>query len=170
MALEKRKFYVRDDCYVRMMPMDSKIVAKNRKAEFEYFLLEHFEAGLALQGSEIKSVRAGQVSLQESYIQVDASSAWLVGAHIATYEAASYTNHDPKRSRQLLLHKKEIRQLWNAIRQKGVTIVPVRMYLKDGRAKLDIAVAKGKKLYDKREVIAKRDAEREIARVAGKRE
>lgn len=170
MALEKRKFYVRDDSYVRMMPMDSKVVAKNRKAEFEYFLLEHFEAGLALQGSEIKSVRAGQVSLQESYIQVDASSAWLVGAHIATYEAASYTNHDPKRSRQLLLHKKEIRQLWNAIRQKGVTIVPVRMYLKDGRAKLDIAVAKGKKLYDKREVIAKRDAEREIARVAGKRE
>jgi len=159
-----------DDSYVRIMRMDSKIVAKNRKAEFEYFLLEHFEAGLALQGSEIKSIRAGQVSLQESYIQVDASSAWLVGAHIATYEAASYTNHDPKRSRQLLLHKKEIRQLWNAIRQKGVTIVPVRMYLKDGRAKLDIAVAKGKKLYDKREVIAKRDAEREIARVAGKRE
>lgn len=159
-----------DDSYVRIMLMDSKIVAKNRKAEFEYFLLEHFEAGLALQGSEIKSIRAGQVSLQESYIQVDASSAWLVGAHIATYEAASYTNHDPKRSRQLLLHKKEIRQLWNAIRQKGVTIVPVRMYLKDGRAKLDIAVAKGKKLYDKREVIAKRDAEREIARVAGKRE
>ncbi len=158
------------DSYVRMMPMESKIVAKNRKAEFEYFLLEHFEAGLALQGSEIKSVRAGQVSLQESYVQVDATSAWLVGAHIATYEAASYTNHDPKRSRQLLLHKKEIRQLWNAIRQKGVTIVPVRMYLKDGRAKLDIAVAKGKKLYDKREVIAKRDAEREIARVAGKRE
>lgn len=159
-----------DDSYVRIMLMDSKIIAKNRKAEFEYFLLEHFEAGLALQGSEIKSIRAGQVSLQESYIQVDASSAWLVGAHIATYEAASYTNHDPKRSRQLLLHKKEIRQLWNAIRQKGVTIVPVRMYLKDGRAKLDIAVAKGKKLYDKREVIAKRDAEREIARVAGKRE
>lgn len=158
------------DSYVRIMFMDSKIVANNRKAEFEYFLLEHFEAGLALQGSEIKSIRAGQVSLQESYIQVDASSAWLVGAHIATYEAASYTNHDPKRSRQLLLHKKEIRQLWNAIRQKGVTIVPVRMYLKDGRAKLDIAVAKGKKLYDKREVIAKRDAEREIARVAGKRE
>jgi len=157
------------DSYVRMMPMESKIVAKNRKAEFEYFLLEHFEAGLALQGSEIKSVRAGQVSLQESYVQVDATSAWLVGAHIATYEAASYTNHDPKRSRQLLLHKKEIKQLWNAIRQKGVTIVPVRMYLKDGRAKLDIAVAKGKKLYDKREVIAKRDAEREIARVAGKR-
>ncbi len=158
------------DSYVRIMLMDSKIVAKNRKAEFEYFLMEHFEAGLALQGSEIKSIRAGQVSLQESYIQVDASSAWLVGAHIAAYEAASYTNHDPKRSRQLLLHKKEIRQLWNAIRQKGVTVVPVRMYLKNGRAKLDIAVAKGKKLYDKREVIAKRDAERELARVAGKRE
>jgi SsrA-binding protein len=152
------------------MPMDSKVIARNKKAEFEYFLLEHFEAGISLQGSEIKSIRAGQVSLQESYIQVDGSSAWLVGAHIATYEAASYTNHDPKRSRRLLLHKKEIRQMWNSIRQKGVTVVPVRMYLKDGRAKLDIAIAKGKKLYDKREVIAKRDAEREQSRILGKKE
>jgi SsrA-binding protein len=150
--------------------MDSKVVAKNRKAEFEYFLLEHFEAGISLQGSEIKSVRAGQVSLQESYVQVDANDAWLVGAHIAPYEAASYTNHDPKRSRQLLLHKKEIRQLWNAIRQKGVTVVPVRMYLKNGRAKLDIAIAKGKKLYDKRQEIARKDAERDLARNFGKKD
>lgn len=144
--------------------MDSKVVAKNRKAEFEYFLLEHFEAGISLQGSEIKSIRAGQVSLQEAYVQVDGREAWLVGAHIAPYEAASYTNHDPKRNRRLLLHKREIRELWNAIRQKGVTVVPVRMYLKDGRAKLEIAVAKGKKLYDKRQAIAKKDAERDQER------
>ncbi|NMC85377.1 MAG: SsrA-binding protein SmpB [Anaerolineaceae bacterium] len=143
---------------------ENKTVAKNRKAEFEYFLLEHFEAGISLQGSEIKSIRAGQVSLQEAYIQVDGREAWLVGAHIAPYEAASYSNHDPKRNRRLLLHKREIRELWNAIRQKGVTVIPVRMYLKEGRAKLDIAVAKGKKLYDKRQAIAKRDVERDLAR------
>jgi len=148
--------------------MESKTVAKNRKAEFEYFLLEHFEAGISLQGSEIKSIRAGQVSLQEAYVQVDGREAWLVGAHIAPYEAASYTNHEPKRNRRLLLHKKEIRELWNAIRQKGVTVVPVRMYLKDGRrAKVDIAIAKGKKLYDKRQEIAKKDVERDLARNQG---
>lgn len=150
--------------------MDTKVIAKNRKAEFEYFLLEHFEAGISLQGSEIKSVRAGQVSLQEAYIQVDGRDAWLVGSHIAPYEAASYTNHDPKRSRRLLLHKKEIRELFDAIRQKGVTVVPVRMYLKDGRAKLDIAIAKGKKLYDKRQEIAKKDIERDLARTNSGRE
>ena len=144
--------------------MENKSVAKNRKAEFEYFLLEHFESGISLQGSEIKSVRAGQVSLQESYIQVTENEAWLIDAHIATYNPASYTNHNPKRARQLLLHRKEILQLWNAVRQKGVTIVPVRMYFKDGRAKLDIAIAKGKKLYDKREDLAKKDSARDIDR------
>jgi SsrA-binding protein len=150
--------------------METKSVAKNRKAEFEYFLLEHFESGISLQGSEIKSVRVGQVSLQEAYIQVTEHEAWLVDAHIAIYNPASYTNHDPRRSRQLLLHKKEIRELWNAVRQKGVTIVPVRMYLKDGRAKLDIAIAKGKKLYDKRDEISKKDVSRDIARAMKGRE
>jgi SsrA-binding protein len=144
--------------------MENKSVAKNRKAEFEFFLLEHFESGISLHGSEIKSIRAGQVSLQESYIQVTENEAWLVDAHIAVYNPASYTNHDPRRSRQLLLHKKEIRALWNAVRQKGVTVVPVRMYLKDGRAKLDIAIAKGKKLYDKRDDMAKKDSVRDIER------
>ena len=144
--------------------MDMKVVAKNRKATFEYFLLEHFESGISLQGSEIKSVRVGQVSLQEAYIQVSEHEAWLVDAHIAIYNPASYTNHDPKRSRQLLLHKKEIREMWNAVRQKGVTIIPVNMYLKDGRAKLDIAIAKGKKLFDKRDEISKKDMSRDIAR------
>jgi SsrA-binding protein len=150
--------------------MDFKTVAKNRKAGFEYFLLEHFESGISLQGSEIKSVRAGQVSLEEAYVQVSERDAWLVNAHIATYNPASYTNHDPKRQRRLLLHKKEIRLMWNAVRQKGVTILPVRMYLKEGHAKLDIAIAKGKKLYDKREDIASKDVKRDIARAMKSKE
>lgn len=141
-----------------------KIVASNRKAQFEYFLLEHYEAGLSLQGTEIKSVRAGQVSLTEAYVQVDGREAWLVEAHIAPYDPGSRFNHDPKRIRRLLMHKKEILELWNAVRLKGVTIVPVKIYLKDGRAKLDLAVAKGKKLYDKRASIADRDNEREARR------
>jgi len=141
-----------------------KIIAKNRKAAFEYYLLESFEAGLELQGSEIKSIRAGQVSIAEAYVQIENMQAWLLNSHIATYDAASYLNHDPKRKRRLLLHKKEIARMWNDVRQKGVTIVPVKIYLKNGRAKIEIALAKGKKLYDKRESIAKKDQEREFAR------
>lgn len=141
-----------------------KVVATNRKARFEYFLLEHYEAGISLQGSEIKSVRAGQVSLAEAYIQVDGKNAWLIEAHIAIYNPASRFNHDPKRPRRLLLHRKEIVEMWNEVRSKGVTIIPVQVYLKDGRAKLEIAVAKGKKLYDKRASIAERDMERETRR------
>jgi SsrA-binding protein len=141
-----------------------KVVATNRKAGFEYFLLEHFEAGISLQGSEIKSIRAGQVSLAEAYVKVDDQQAWLIEAHIAPYIQANRFNHDPKRPRRLLLHKKEIREMWDAIRQKGMTVVPVRIYLKEGRAKIEIAIAKGKKLHDKRQAIAKRDAERELNR------
>ncbi|MEL7590139.1 MAG: SsrA-binding protein SmpB [Anaerolineaceae bacterium] len=144
--------------------MDIKIVAKNRKAHFEYFILETFEAGISLKGSEIKSIRAGQVSLQESYVQVDASQAWLMNSHIASYQAASYSDHDPKRPRRLLLHKKEIRILHAEVKQKGVTVVPVKMYLKNGRAKVEIAIAKGKKLYDKRQDIASKDQKRDIDR------
>ncbi len=144
--------------------MNVKVVATNRKAGFEYFLLERFEAGLSLQGSEIKSIRAGQVSLAEAYVRVDDHDAWLVEAHIAPYEQANRFNHDPKRPRRLLLHQKEIRELWDAVRQKGMTIVPTRIYLKQGRAKLEIAIAKGKKMYDKRQAIAKRDLDRELSR------
>jgi SsrA-binding protein len=152
--------------------MDSnfKVVATNRKASHEYFLLERIEAGIALQGSEIKSIRAGQISLAEAYIRVDGDQAWLEDAHIAPYEHAGIFNHEPRRPRKLLLHKKQIHQLWNQIRQKGMTIIPLRVYLKDGRAKVEIAVAKGKKLYDKRDTIAKRDAEREIERNFHRRE
>jgi SsrA-binding protein len=147
------------------MAEDVKVIATNRKAGFEYFLLEKFEAGLALQGSEIKSIRAGQMSIAESYVDIeDGGSAWLVEAHIAPYEQANRFNHDPRRKRRLLLHKKQIRELWNAVRQKGMTIVPTRVYLKDGRAKIEIALARGKKAFDKRAAIAKRDQAREQER------
>jgi SsrA-binding protein len=150
------------------MPESVKVVATNRKAGFEYFLFERFEAGLALKGSEIKSIRAGQISLAEAYVRVDENQAWLIEAHIAPYLQANRFNHDPKRPRRLLLHRKEIHEMWDAVRQKGVTIVPIRVYLKEGRAKLEIAIAKGKKLHDKREAIARRDAEREMDREASR--
>jgi SsrA-binding protein len=150
--------------------MGVKVVATNRKAKFEYFLLEHFEAGIALTGTEIKSLRAGQMSLSEAYVRVEDHEAWLVDAHIAPYNPASRYNHDPLRPRRLLLHKRQIRELWDEVRLKGVTIVPVEVYLKDGRAKVDIAIAKGKKLYDKRHEIAKRDEERETMRQGRLRE
>ncbi len=150
------------------MPDNFKVVATNRKAGFEYFLFDRFEAGLELKGSEIKSIRSGQISLAESYLRVDENQAWLVEAHIAPYLQANRFNHDPKRPRRLLLHHKEIREMWDAIRQKGVTVVPIRVYLKNGRAKLEIAIAKGKKLHDKREAIARRDAEREMEREASR--
>jgi SsrA-binding protein len=147
------------------MAENVKVVATNRKASFEYFLLEKFEAGLALQGSEIKSIRAGQVSIQEAYVDIEnGEQAWLMEAHIAPYEQANRFNHDPRRKRRLLLHKKQIRELWNNVRIKGMTIVPTRVYLKDGRANLEIALAKGKKAYDKRAAIAKRDDERNAER------
>lgn len=144
--------------------MPDKNVATNRKANFEFYLLEHFEAGLALQGSEIKSIRAGQISLSEAFVHIENGDAFLMNAHIAPYDPASRYNHDPIRPRRLLLHRSELRDLWNAVRQKGVTIVPVRVYLKEGLAKLEIATAKGKKLYDKRAVIAERDERREMDR------
>ena len=150
--------------------MNHKIVASNRKAHFEYFLLEHFEAGIALQGTEIKSIRAGQISLAEAYIRIDGKEAWLEDAHIAPYEQASINNHDPRRPRKLLLHKAEITKLWNTVRQKGVTVIPLNVYLKDGRAKMEIALAKGKKLYDKRDEITKRDTAREIDRQLNRRD
>jgi SsrA-binding protein len=150
--------------------MDIKVVATNRKASHEFFLFERYEAGIVLQGSEIKSIRGGQISLAEAYVRVDGREAWLMDAHIAPYEQANRFNHEPLRPRKLLLHRSEIRRLWDDVRQKGATVVPIRVYLKEGRAKVEIALAKGKKLYDKRETIAKRDAEREIERQFNKRE
>jgi SsrA-binding protein len=149
--------------------MSVKVVATNRKARHEYFIRETYEAGLELRGTEIKSIRAGQVSLAEAYVRVDGRQAWLVDAHIAPYDQASHFNHEPRRPRRLLLHRSEIIQLWNEVRQQGVTIIPLKVYLKDGRAKLEIATAKGKKLYDKRAAIAERDAKREIERQVRRR-
>lgn len=141
-----------------------KIIAKNRKARHDYFILETFEAGIALKGSEIKSIRAGQISIKEAYVRVNGEEAWLVNAHIAPYDPASRENHDPIRDKKLLLHKKEIENLWDEVRQKGTTIIPLNVYLSRGRAKVEIAVAKGKKRYDKRQAIKKRDAQRDIDR------
>ncbi len=150
--------------------MSVKVVATNRKARHEYFILDTYEAGISLQGSEIKSIRAGQISLAEAYVQLDGKQAWLVEAHVAPYEQASHYNHEPRRPRKLLLHKSEIRAIWDDVRKKGVTVIPLQVYLKDGRAKVEIAVARGKKLYDKRQDLARRDAERELQRSFRRRE
>lgn len=145
--------------------MSMKVVATNRKAKFNYHILDTYEAGISLKGSEIKSIRAGQLSLSEAYVTIkDGSEAWLVSAHIAPYDQASHLNHDPLRPRKLLLHRREIDRLWKDLRQKGLTIIPLRVYLKNGLAKVEIAVAKGKKLHDKRAALAKRDAQRQIER------
>lgn len=146
-----------------------KIIARNRKARFEYDLIETFEAGLELKGTEIKSIRAGQVSLSEAYVRTNGRQAWLVGAHIAPYDQASIFNHEPERDRRLLLHKREIKALWDAVRLKGMTIIPTMLYLRDGRAKLEIALAKGKRQYDKRQAIKKRDMDRDVDRAMDSR-
>jgi SsrA-binding protein len=144
--------------------MDKKTIATNRKAKFEYNLLEHFEAGLVLLGTEIKSIRARQISIAEAYVQTDGDEVWLINAHVSPYDPASRMNHDPKRKRKLLLKKREINQLWNGVRQKGLTIIPVEVYLVNGKAKIDIALARGKKMYDKRRDIAERDMQRDMER------
>jgi SsrA-binding protein len=139
-------------------------VAANKKALYNYEVLEKFEAGLALTGSEIKSIRLGRVSLNEAYARHEKHEMWLVGAHIAAYAPAGPDGHEPTRKRKLLLHKGQIRELAKAVEQQGLTIVPLRMYLKDGLAKVELALVRGRKRYDKRAVLAKRDADREIAR------
>jgi SsrA-binding protein len=149
--------------------MAEKVVARNRKAGHDYVLKEKYEAGLVLQGSEIKSIRAGQVSLKEAYVRTDGFQAFLVNAHIAPYNQAGREGHDPLRERKLLLHRKEIAELYDEVKRGGNTIVPLQIYLKKGRAKLEISVARGKKKWDKRQDIAKRDAERDIARALKQR-
>lgn len=146
-----------------------KVVATNRRASHDYFLEARYEAGLALLGTEIKSVRNGQVQLREAYVQVQGRELLLLNAHISPYDPASSQNHDPLRPRKLLLHKKEIAKLAAQASLKGYAIIPLRMYLKKGRAKLEIALARGKKQYDKRQAIAERDSQREIQRALGRR-
>jgi SsrA-binding protein len=144
--------------------MSGKTIAKNKKAYFNYQILDTYEAGLVLQGSEIKSIRNHQVSIDQAYVYVDGEEAWLVDSYIHPYEQASHFNHNPNRRRKLLLHKKEILDLWDKVRIKGNTIVPLRVFLSKGKAKVEIAVAKGKKLRDKRKDIADRDAQRQTER------
>lgn len=142
----------------------NRVVATNKKAMRDFFVQDRLEAGLALRGSEIKSIRAGQVSLAESYVRYDRGEMWLVNAHVAAYDPASRENHDPVRPRKLLLHRKEIARLREKAQKKGLTIIPLKMYLSNGRAKIEIALARGKKEYDKRQALAKRDSQRDIAR------
>lgn len=139
-----------------------KVIATNRKAYHDYSIDEEFEAGIALTGTEIKSVRAGQVSLRDSFVQIRDGDAWLVGTHIAPYDPASRENHDPRRDRRLLLHKRELARLATHVTEKGFTIIPLRLYFKGNKAKVEIALAKGKRLYDKRDAIADRDAQRQV--------
>jgi len=145
--------------------MPFKVVATNRKAYHEYHVIQTVEAGIALTGSEIKSVREGKISMGESYVRPEKGEMWLLNAHIARYDAASYMGHDPIRPRKLLLHRKEIADLMTQTVQKGFTLVPLRVYIKGSLAKLEIAVARGKKLYDKRESIAERENSRRLDRV-----
>jgi SsrA-binding protein len=149
--------------------MTIKVIARNRKASHDFTLFERYEAGIVLRGSEIKSIRAGQVSLKEAYVRTNGEEAYLVNAHIAPYDPASMENHEPTRERKLLLHRREIDSLWDEVRKGGLTIVPLQLYLKDGRAKLEIAVARGKRKYDKRQDIKKRDTQREIERALRQR-
>jgi|TARA_Y100000310_G_scaffold321901_1_gene380190 SsrA-binding protein len=141
-----------------------KTIATNRKAYHSYFVQDSIEAGISLTGTEIKSLRSGRVSLGEAYVRPEAGELWLVNAHIARYEAASRLSHEPRRPRKLLLHRKEINSLSSRIAEKGLTLVPLKIYLKDRLAKASIALAKGKKLYDKREAITRREVEREMGR------
>ena len=151
-----------------------KIIASNRRASFDYALEERFEAGLVLTGGEIKSVRAGKMDLRDAFVQVRSGEAWLMNAYIPAYERSTgfevnKAHTGERRERKLLLHKKEISELWRGIEQRGFTSVATKAYLKKGRAKIEIALAKGKKQYDKRHDIAKRDAQRDIARAMSER-
>jgi SsrA-binding protein len=141
-----------------------KTVATNRKAYHNYNLSEGVEAGIALTGTEIKSIRAGRVSLADAYVRPEKGELWLVGAHIARYDAGGSMSHQPTRPRKLLLHRKQINELTSRVVERGFTLVPVKLYIKDSRAKVEVALGRGKRLYDKREAIARRDAEREMER------
>jgi len=143
---------------------EEKNVATNRKARFDYFVLESCEAGIALKGTEVKSLREGNASFQDCYANIKNGEIWLIGLHISPFEKGNINNHDPKRDRKLLLHKQEIRRLFVKISEKGLTLVPLRIYFKNNIAKIELGVARGKKQYDKRETIAKRDVERDLQR------
>jgi SsrA-binding protein len=141
-----------------------KTVTVNRKALHDYHILERLEAGISLTGTEIKAIRDGRVNLRDAYARPERGELWLVGAHIARYPPAGPFNHDPTRRRKLLLHRKQIRTLMREVDERGLTLVPLRLYLKGGRAKVELALARGKRRYDRRQAIARREADREMRR------
>lgn len=147
-----------------MTPMAEKVITVNRKARHEYHILETFETGIELTGTEVKSLRAGKANLQDSFARVDNSELLLYNLHISPYEQGNRFNHEPKRTRRLLMHKHEIMRLLGKVREKGLALIPLKMYFKNGWAKVELALARGKKLYDKREDMAERDAKREMER------
>lgn len=142
-----------------------KIIGTNRKANFQYELLDRLEAGMVLLGTEVKSLRDSKVNLQESYARFIGKELWLLNCHISEYKYGNLNNHDPLRERKLLLTKRELKKLKSKLQEKGLTLVPVKIYFKSSRIKLELALAKGKKLYDKRETIKKRDTERKLNRI-----
>jgi SsrA-binding protein len=141
------------------------VITENRKARFDYEIVDTFEAGIALTGSEVKSIRDKQVQLKDSYISFQGDEAFLQNAHIAEYKASSYNNHAPERLRKLLLHRDELNKIYGSLREKGLSCVPLKMYFKKGRIKVEIALVKGRKSHDKRDAIKKRDASRELRQV-----
>ena len=152
-----------------MAPKGSHPVAQNRKARHDYEVLETFECGIALRGSEVKSLREGKVQLRDAYARVEDGEVWLRGVHVAPYaQSSGFGSHEPERPRKLLLHRREIEELTVRTQQQGLTLVPLSLYFRDGRAKLELALAKGRKTYDKRRAIAERDAAREVERAAAR--
>ncbi|GIK27466.1 MAG: SsrA-binding protein SmpB [Chloroflexi bacterium] len=152
------------------MADNRKIVARNRKAMHDYQLLDSFEAGLVLSGVEIKSIRANLVNLQDGWVQVIGDELWLMGVHITPYKQASmFDRLDPRRPRKLLMHRKEINRLISRVNEKGLTLIPTQIYLKNGRAKIEIALARGRKQYDKRDQIAKRESDLQLRRALRER-
>jgi SsrA-binding protein len=145
-------------------PKGEKLIVDNRRARHDYHLLDRVEAGLALTGTEVKSLRDGRASLQQAYAEVRDNEAWLVGAHISVYEQGNRENHDPDRDRKLLLRRKEIDSIAGRVRERGLTLVPTKLYFRNGRAKVELALARGKEVRDKRRDLAKRDAQREMER------
>lgn len=145
-----------------------KIIATNKKAFHDYQILEKIEAGLVLTGTEVKSLRAGRCNLKDSYARIRDGEAWLVGLHISPYRNAGYASHDPERERKLLLHKAEIKRIHRKVQEKGITLVPIRLYFKRGLAKVEIGLAAGKREYDKRQEIARREQQREMKRMEKK--
>jgi SsrA-binding protein len=145
-------------------PADEKTVVTNRKALHDYFIIDRFEAGIALKGTEVKSLRQSNANLQDGYALIRNGEVWLIGMHISPFEKGNINNHDPKRDRKLLLHKQEIRRLLGKIAEKGLTLVPLRIYFKKNIVKVELGIARGKKEYDKREAIKERETKRQIQR------